>query len=196
MAMQRCENGHAFDDTKYTSCPYCGIKDFEPGRTQAKRPNKAQGNTQRQGPKKGEDKTRARPGVGGSSNRSGEENRTVGVMFKKKGVDPVVGWLVCVKGPEKGRDYRIQSGRNTIGRSRKMDVCVAGDDSISRENHASLAYDRKANRFTLVPGEGRELVYLNGEALYQPSQLGHHDEIELGETKLHFVPFCDEKFHW
>lgn len=33
--------------------------------------------------------------------------------------DPVVGWLVCIKGATKGTDYRIHSQNNYIGRSAK-----------------------------------------------------------------------------
>ena len=35
--------------------------------------------------------------------------------------DPVVEWLVCIDGPEKGRDYRIRSGNNYIGRSQDIE---------------------------------------------------------------------------
>jgi hypothetical protein len=205
MAMQRCENGHAYDDEKYTSCPYCGISDFDPGTTQAKGDGKTRQKSPDDSPDpdaSDEDTDRTQPRQGGGSSGGGgggqrdEEQRTVGKMFKEKGVDPVVGWLVCTDGPDEGRDYQLRSGRNAIGRSRQMEVCVAGDDTISRENHAALAYDQKANEFTLIPGEGRELVYLNGEALYQPSTLQHHDEIEMGETILRFVPLCDEEFEW
>lgn len=199
MAMQRCENGHAYDDDKYTSCPYCGISDFDPGTTKAKGGG-GEGKTRQKGSpdSPGGDAERTQP-RGNRQNQGGqrdEEQRTVGKMFKEKGVDPVVGWLVCTDGPDEGRDYQLRSGRNTIGRSRQMDVCVAGDDTISRENHAALAYDQKANEFTLIPGEGRELVYLNDEALYQPSTIEHHAVIEMGETTLRFVPFCDEQFEW
>ena len=204
MAMQRCEKGHAYDDDKYTDCPYCGISDFDPGTTQAKggggggkTRQKDPGRSPDGGSPSGEEgRTKAREGSADRGGQGDEEQKTVGKMFKEKGVDPVVGWLVCTNGPDEGRDYQLRSGRNTIGRSRQMDVCVAGDDTISRENHAALAYDQKAIEFTLIPGEGRELVYLNGEALYQPSTIERHDEIEMGETTLHFVPFCDEEFQW
>ena len=71
------------------------------------------------------------------------QNKTVGYYHKKVGIDPVVGWLLCVDGPEKGRDYRIRSGRNSIGRAENMDICISGDSSISRERHAIIAYDPK-----------------------------------------------------
>ena len=203
MAIQRCENGHAYDSTKHTSCPYCGIDGFDPGPTRAKKPdsNPTRQLDKERGTEPGSEGHTV-PRDGGSSegsedqNRSGGERRTVGLMFKKKGIDPVVGWLVCTAGTDSGRDYRIRSGRNVIGRSRHMDICVSGDDSISRENHGAVAYDQKHNNFTLIPGDGRELIYLNGEAVYQPATLERHDKIEMGKTTFHFIPFCSDEFTW
>ncbi len=189
MAMQRCERGHAFDSKKYTSCPYCGISNFDPGPTRA--------HTQTVEKASYGEEALTRPRVAGEKGGQRDEDlRTVGLMVKEKGIDPVVGWLVCIEGAEKGRDYRIRSGRNVVGRARHMDICIAGDDAISRENHAALAYDPKKNAFTLLPGEGRELVYLNQEALYQPASLKQHDIIEMGQTKLMFIPFCGDTFQW
>jgi pSer/pThr/pTyr-binding forkhead associated (FHA) protein len=132
--------------------------------------------------------------VGGK--KGPEEGRTIAVDMKKAGIDPVVGWLVCVKGPSRGRDYRIRSGRNGIGRSDAMDVPIAGDDTVSRENHAFLVYEPRKRSFSIRPGDGRGLVYLNGEEVIQASDIKNYDVIELGETQLLFVPLCGEKFHW
>ena len=52
---------------------------------------------------------------------------------------PVVTWLVCIDGPSKGRDYRIHSQNNFIGRSRSMDICIEGDNTISSERSAVLS---------------------------------------------------------
>ena len=35
---------------------------------------------------------------------------------------PVAGWLVCIDGPSKGKDYRIHEENNYIGRMKEMDV--------------------------------------------------------------------------
>lgn len=48
--------------------------------------------------------------------------RTIGYYSPVRGNDYVTGWLVCVKGPEKGRDYRLHHGFNRLGRSMDMDV--------------------------------------------------------------------------
>lgn len=124
------------------------------------------------------------------------DGQTVGLNFKKLGIDPVVGWLVCTEGADKGRDYRIRSENNFLGRGENMHIVIQGDSTISRERHAVLSYDPKTNSFTLLPGSGRGIVHLNGEPLYQHRELSPYDEIELGNTKLMFVPFCGPKWQW
>jgi len=40
------------------------------------------------------------------------------------------------------------------------------------------------------------LVYLYGEDIDVPTQIKAYDVIEVGQTKLIFVPFCGENFKW
>jgi hypothetical protein len=120
----------------------------------------------------------------------------VAIVRKKTGIDPVVGWLVCVKGPEKGRDYRIRSEKNTIGRSESMDICIAGDETISRSDQAFLVYDPKRRAFRIQAGTGRGLIYRNGEEVVTSEALLPYDVLEIGESEFLFVPFCGERFQW
>ena len=172
-SMIRCNNGHYYDSTKHTSCPYCGVQDLDIdiNKTMAKRP----GSRGSQGP---------------------EAGKTVGVYKKKLGIDPVVGWLVAIEGPELGRDFRITAERNFIGRSEDMDISIAGDEMVSRENHAVVSFNPKNQSFRLFPGDSKGLVYLNDEEVVTPVTLKHTDVIEMGNTKLMFVPFCGEFFQW
>lgn len=136
-----------------------------------------------------------RPVVQGGSAAS-NDNKTIGIFRKKIGIEPVVGWLVCFDGADRGRDYRIISQRNFIGRSEKMDICISGDETISRDGHAIISYNPKKNSFMLYPGESRGIVYLNDDEVVTASELKPYDIIELGQTKLLFIPFCGEKFQW
>ena len=122
--------------------------------------------------------------------------KTVGMMQSQMGFDPVVGWLACVAGPSKGKSYTVRGGVNSIGRSERMDIVITGDLKISSENHAKISYSEKHNRFNLLPGEGRNIVYLNDEEVFTPMPLKAYDLIDFGETKLLFVPLCGEKFTW
>lgn len=140
--------------------------------------------------------TRPPKGYEARSRRVDEDIKTTGRIQRKLGIDPVVGWLVCVEGADKGKDFRLLGRVNTIGRSEKMDVCIKGDQTISNVNHARIGYGEKNNRFTLIPAEGTNVIYLNGEEVYIPTVLTAYDRIEFGETTLLFIPFCSDRFKW
>src|SRR5262249_15630499 len=56
--------------------------------------------------------------------------------------DPVAGWLVVVKGPGRGGFRPVYIGMNSIGREVNQRISLSfGDDMISREEHAFIAYD-------------------------------------------------------
>jgi hypothetical protein len=122
--------------------------------------------------------------------------RTVGLMQEQMGFDPVVGWLACVEGPSRGKSYTIRGGVNSIGRGDRMDITITGDMKLSAENHAKLSYSERSNRFNLIPGDGRNIIYLNGEEVFVPTVLSAYDLIDFGETKLLFIPLCGERFTW
>lgn len=125
-----------------------------------------------------------------------KDSRTVGQFKRKLGYEPVVGWLVCVEGPEVGKDYRLFGRINTIGRSEDNDVVLAQEHTVSQKNHVRLAYDSKHNSYQLIPGDGSNLTYLNDEPLYSHTSLKAYDVLELGDTKLIFVPLCTDQFRW
>lgn len=113
-----------------------------------------------------------------------------------EGFDPIVGWLICTKGPNRGRDYRLHSGTNFIGRSKEMDICIENDQTISKRNAASISYDDRTKAFFIEKGEVRNLIYLNGRSVRSDADIQIYDRIEIGSTELVFVPLCGEKFNW
>ena len=110
--------------------------------------------------------------------------------------NPVCGWVVCVAGPRRGKDYRVMAGKNFVGRADDMDIQILGDNKISRRNHCVIVYDEKQSKTVLLPGDSNGIVYLNGEAVYAPAQLHEYDVIEMGESQFLFIPFCGEHFKW
>ena len=122
--------------------------------------------------------------------------KTLGMMQQEMGFDPVVGWLACVAGPSRGKSYVIHGGINAIGRGDRMDIVITGDRTISQENHAKISYSDRNNRFNLLPGDGRNIVYLNGEEVFAATPLQAYDIIDFGATKLLFMPLCGERFTW
>jgi hypothetical protein len=189
MALKRCENGHYYDATKHSSCPSCGVQNIDFGPTKPRREAAAAADADRPAEKAAADpQPRPKP--------PSDAGKTVSLVRKKAGIDPVVGWLVCVQGADRGRDFRIRSERNFIGRAETMDICIPGDDTISRENHATVSYNPKNGQFKLHPGDSRGLVYLNSDEVDGPQPLKSGDRIELGQTTLMFVPLCGAEFSW
>lgn len=111
-------------------------------------------------------------------------------------ISPVVGWLVCIEGAEKGKDYRIHSQYNHIGRGENMDICITGDECISTEKAAILAYDDQEKFFSFGPSMGHNVVRVNGKMLMNAVVLNAYDELTIGKTKLLFIPMCGERFDW
>ena len=205
MNMQQCPNGHFYDMSKSAQCPYCSGTAEGSNRTVP-----LDGGFDRQAQAQPMSYTTVPGNVWDAMNGSTvgrtvavgtpmDDNRhTVAVIHKQIGLDPVVGWLVCVEGKERGRDYRVRSGNNSIGRSDTMDICIVGDDSISKIDMAYITYDAETRSYYIVAGKGKNVVRVNGELLpvSQSRCLAAHDRIKLGETILMFVPLCGEEFDW
>ena len=88
--------------------------------------------------------------------------------------------LVCLSGMNKGEEYELSPGENTIGRSEKNDICV---------------FDKKASRHhckVIVEGDQlfvEDLNSTNGLRLNNKFITGRHplkagDHIRLGQTVL------------
>ena len=191
MAIKRCPNGHFFDPDINLSCPWCAVPAGDNEGTHRINPpgSPAGGNA-------GGTVKLSQPNRPSAPKNPVDEGHTVAVVKRKTGIDPVVGWLVCIQGPDRGRDFRIRTEKNSIGRSDSMDICISGDDSISRNDHAFLVYDPKKKTFRIQSGLSRGLVYLNGEEVITSETLTAYDRIELGQSVLLFVPFCGEAFQW
>jgi len=110
--------------------------------------------------------------------------------------DPVVGWLICVAGPNIGRDYRIGAGTNSIGRDGSNRIAVFGDNSISRDKHCMVIYEPKKMQFFLKAGDSTGLTYLNGEYVTGMSPLKAGDVLEIGASRFYFLPLCGDRFKW
>ena len=110
--------------------------------------------------------------------------------------DLVVGWLVCVSGPARGRSYELHAGRNFIGRAAIMDVALPEDTAVARERQASVIFDPRTARFSVTANETRELTYVNDELVYDHCDLTANDVLLVGSTRLMLVPLCGTGFAW
>ena len=188
MDLKRCKNGHFYDAEKYSNCPHCdGGYGMNPTITIPSDP----GNDSVTIPGIEQDPTE--PDFGVPIGGNGDDGGTIAI-YDELG-EPVVGWLVCVKGENIGKDFRLVEGKNSIGRDYRMNI-VLDDKSVSRETHAIVSYDHVNNIFTALSGMSGSNYYLNGNPVYMPTPMNAYDILSVGKTDLLFIPFCSEKFTW
>ncbi len=217
MAATECGHGHIYDSDLYPSCPYCSnvqpIVNFGgpvvgTGQAAAYSEDRTaplngygsagtvHGSAAEYGTVMEDENVTQPPREYVREKRADEDQPTIGGQEQELGLEPVVGWLVCIEGKDKGKSYELWGRINTIGRSERMDVCIKGDRSISKENHARLGYDPKNNRFRLIPAASINNIYLNDDVVDVPTRLKAYDVMEFGSTKLVFIPFCSPRFSW
>ncbi len=108
-----------------------------------------------------------------------------------------VGWIIVINGPGRGSCFTMFSGVSQIGRGEDQAVRLDfGDTSISRNNHAAVAFDDEQGKFFLGHGGKSNLVRLNGKPVLSTEELANGDLVRIGETTLKFVALCGEDFTW
>lgn len=167
--LTRCANGHFYDADKNRSCPYCNQATADRTTTPLTPPR--------------------------DHIKPEDTGETVG-FYNGMTTEPVVGWLVSIEGSTVGKDFRLCSGRNYIGRGKDMDIVLEGDDKVSRNKHAIVLFDPKSQKTLCQTGESRELFYLNDDVVTGTVELKQGDIITIGATKLMFVPFCGNLHTW
>lgn len=204
----KCVNGHFYDAEKSKECPYCVRQEEKREMIIRELPEHPEIRIRDEGLDEG--RTMAMPadrevflqhgttdpGAGRVRGISAaEDGVTQGIFCKARGTAYVTGWLVGTGGPVKGRDYRIMSGKNWIGRSYNMDICIAEGAGIAAVNQCAVVYDRRGNQFFVMQGAGT-ITYLNGGLVKKPEVLKLGDEIKMGNCTFEFVPFCREGHVW
>ena len=125
-----------------------------------------------------------------------DDMKTVAFYNFANDSDPVVGWLVCIKGEYIGESFNIVGGRNNIGRALTNNIALAKEKSVSRERHAAIIFEPNNKQFFVQPGESGELTLLNGNPLMSASEIKDRDILGLGDTQLMFVKLCTDDFSW
>ncbi|MBQ8663199.1 MAG: FHA domain-containing protein [Eubacterium sp.] len=207
MELKRCVYGHTYDPSIYPECPECaklkgetvpldhamfGAEDY--GKTQ---PLHSPTQPINHGQDHWADASNYKEADAYSENYA--PTMPIGYQDspdKAKAQLPVTGWLVCIDGASKGSDYRIHEEYNYIGRSSKMDICIQGDPTVSRENHAIIAYDKLEKLFYIAPSGGGSIIRVNGKAVLSSMELNAFDKVSIGQSVFLFVPFCGERFDW
>jgi hypothetical protein len=157
-----CANGHQIEET-WELCPYCQRTGYQTGSAAVTV------------------KTRLDPEVAREANTPASGRKTVLVADKRK--PPVVGWFVALTGPQKGEDFRVREGPNTIGSASDADI-VLRDNAISAK-HASLRY--KDQKFTITDLDSTNGTFLNDRSdPIAREELQDNDIVRIGEVTLKF----------
>jgi len=176
----KCELGHSYYPSISAQCPVCAKnnKKAKPAVTE------------------GPARMAKRSYEALDDNRDEDDEITQVGAKLEMGFLPIAGWLVCIEGAQRGKDYKIHMENNYIGRAPEMDIRIQGDDTISRKNHATISFDRRTGKFFYTPGMGRSIDYVNDNAIFGTIELKARDIIEIGRSKLMFMPLCGSKFNW
>ena len=159
-----CANGHQMEDS-WAVCPYCQRTGFQ----SAAGPQNVKTRLE------GAPASEPAPAAGASGRKT--------VLLSEKRKPPVVGWLVALNGEQRGEDFRIRDGQNTIGSAADSDI-VLRDTAVSGK-HASLRY--KDQKFYLTDLDSSNGTYLNDRS--EPiarEELKDNDVVRLGEISLKF----------
>ncbi len=187
--MIRCADGHFYDPAKHHACPWCP----KPSEAAPLIPG---GKTVPLRPAAPDPPLAGQAAMAMPSTPTPVGGKTVPLMRGSGKVEPVVGWLVCIEGPDRGQDFRLHAAKNFVGRSPAMDVSIPGDESVSRDRHAVVTFEPKRGSFWLAPGEASGLVYCNGEVVHSPMEIRAGDVMEVGQSQLVLVAFVREGFRW
>ena len=198
MELKQCDGPvkHFYDAAKNAQCPYCnGGMDIGVARVLGNETSPAAFAEAPAFPKTGPLNQPTTFPVTLPIN-SPETNKTIALHVNEQGIDPIRGWLVCLNGKKKGKDFRIHSEKNFIGRSRNNDICLDFDETISRDCNAIVTYDSKTNKFWLQSGDGKGNIYLNDNILLVPAEIKDNDVVTVGQTELMFMSYCNANFKW
>jgi pSer/pThr/pTyr-binding forkhead associated (FHA) protein len=85
---------------------------------------------------------------------------------------PVVAWLVIITGDQKGEDFRLREGKNSIGSDPDCDIVIR--DAYVSGHHANIHCTTKEGERVYIL---RDLDSINGTYLNNSDEPVYHDEI-------------------
>ncbi len=172
-----CASGHQMEDS-WEVCPYCQRTGYPSSGLAASLKTRLESDARHQGAAPREEaagREAAAPATG---------RRTV--LLADKHRPPVVGWFVALTGDQKGEDFRIREGPNTIGSAPDADIKLR--DSAISGKHASLRY--KDEKFTITDLDSTNGTFLNDRTdPIAREELKDNDIVRMGEVRLKFKRF-------
>ncbi|MGN0369701.1 MAG: FHA domain-containing protein [Butyrivibrio sp.] len=92
-------------------------------------------------------------------------------------------FVECIFGDDFGRKYPLHDGINRIGKGYHMDICIADDIQITRDNHCSIIFNEEKGKCVIVPSIG-SLTYLNNSLLKESVEIKEDDVFRIGRSEF------------
>lgn len=110
----------------------------------------------------------------------------------------VVGWLVIVSGVDCGKFFPLTYGVAFLGSGKNNTLVINPEyEGVAEESHCSIALTKDDRLFKLrVCRSGEFPVFVNGDVVPESTILLGDETIFVGNLKMVFVAFCNEKFYW
>jgi hypothetical protein len=172
-----CAKGHQMEES-WDTCPTCQTTGYQVQPAPPPAKTRLETDTSKDFPAAGS--AGAGAGIGaGSGAAAGAGRRTVLISEKRK--PPVVGWFVAMSGDQKGEDFRLHDGKNTVGSASDSQVTLR-DNTVSGQ-HASIRYED--GKFLLTDLDSSNGTFLNDRKVVR-EELKDNDEIRFGEVIVKF----------
>lgn len=107
----------------------------------------------------------------------------------------LTGWLVYVNGNRRGTAITLGKEDTLLGLDANREVIVLEEKELSQA-YAVISYESINREFHIKPGKKRCLFYAGDNAVYNRNCMKAREMVEMGESKLIFIPFCSEDFDW
>lgn len=205
MNLQKCKNGHYYDQDKFVKCPYCAAKKM-PLKDTLVLDGSEDAHTRKEGSSlqlKDAVATAMKMKQYQESVMSITREPVIGeehVLFSANGMLEddrrlPVGVLVAIEGTCKGAIYRLQNGYNYLIVEQQM-IYLQYEPDAEHQPQAAIYYDVGQNLFVLKLMDENADIRIGKMQLEDSVRLVLYDTILIGEDIFLFVPICGDQFQW
>ena len=167
-----CNNGHQMEDS-WEICPYCQRTGFQ---NAGNSPGAAKTRLESDAPPPVQSVPLAQ-----HVPLPGSVRKTV--LLSERPKTSLAGWLVAMTGDQKGEDFRIREGQNSLGSGPGNDIVIQ-DPAVSGK-HAILRY--KDQKFSITDLDSTNGTYLNDNPdPISREELHDNDMVRVGSVSLKF----------
>jgi type III secretion system (T3SS) inner membrane Yop/YscD-like protein len=168
-----CNNGHQMEDS-WELCPYCQRTGY-----QSPRGGESGGKTRLEMDPLAQT-MQSRAAAAAPPQVAPRKTVLLSDVVRKTAL---VGWVVVMDGDQKGEDFRLRDGQNTVGSAPDSDI-VLRDQTVSAK-HASIRY--KDGKFFLSDLDSSNGTFVNGlDDCVARIELSDSDMLRCGGVTLKF----------